>query len=371
MTTLQFADTHNLVAFLSKLAESEGFEQIVDFLNANPIRYALTISPIIYISRIEQFWATVKEGTDCLPNAAISEELTRMGSTNEVNNANVQVSTANSPISTVGTPNSTTNLSDATVYVFLTNQPNGSQLVHEDLEQIHEDDLEEMDLKWQLALLSIRTRMFFQKSGRKININESDTARYNNYMADDEVLTSMAFMAFSDSEFNKSEFNLENYKRGLAFLEEKLVFYKKNEVIFCKQLAVLKKDISYKDSEISMLKSELEKPKQEKESNQLKIENFDNASKSLDKLIGSQIPDKSRKGLGFVSYNVVPPPPTWLFLSPNLDLSNSGLEEFQQPEFEGYGPKTSKIVNENASNEVMESLEAPMVEKLVSRCEHQ
>ncbi|GKB61212.1 ribonuclease H-like domain-containing protein [Tanacetum coccineum] len=32
-------------------------------------------------------------------------------------------------------------------------QPNGSQLVHEDLEQIHEDDLEELDLKWQLALL--------------------------------------------------------------------------------------------------------------------------------------------------------------------------------------------------------------------------
>ncbi|GKG46120.1 hypothetical protein Tco_0498566, partial [Tanacetum coccineum] len=50
------------------------------------------------------------------------------------------------------------NLSDATVYVFLANQPNGSQLVHEDLEQIHEDDLEEMDLKWQLALLSMRAR---------------------------------------------------------------------------------------------------------------------------------------------------------------------------------------------------------------------
>ncbi|GJT28412.1 hypothetical protein Tco_0908687 [Tanacetum coccineum] len=114
MTTLQFADTHNLVAFLSKPAESEGFEQIVDFLNANPIRYALTINPTIYTSCIEQFWATVKvktvngevqlqalvdgkkiivteasvrrdlqlndeEGTDCLPNATIFEELTRMG----------------------------------------------------------------------------------------------------------------------------------------------------------------------------------------------------------------------------------------------------------------------------------------------------
>ncbi|GKB52159.1 hypothetical protein Tco_0902912, partial [Tanacetum coccineum] len=113
MTTLQFADTHNLVAFLSKPAESEGFEQIVDFLNANPIRYALTINPTIYTSCIEQFWATIKvktvngevqlqalvdgkkiivteayvrrdlqlddeEGTNYLPNATIFEELTRM-----------------------------------------------------------------------------------------------------------------------------------------------------------------------------------------------------------------------------------------------------------------------------------------------------
>ncbi|GJX15420.1 hypothetical protein Tco_0216252 [Tanacetum coccineum] len=119
-------------------------------------------------------------------------------------------------------------------------------------------------------------------------------------------------------------------------------------------------DISYKDSELSMLKSELEKFKQEKESNQLKIENFDNASKSLDKLIGSLITDKSRKGVGFVSYNVVPPPPTGLFSPPNLDLSYSGLEEFQQPEFEGYGPKTSKSVSEDIFNEVRESPDAPI-----------
>ncbi|GJW64933.1 hypothetical protein Tco_0116817 [Tanacetum coccineum] len=63
MTTLKFADTHNLVAFLAKPTESEGFEQIVDFLNANPIRYALTINPTIYTSCIEQFWATVKGET--------------------------------------------------------------------------------------------------------------------------------------------------------------------------------------------------------------------------------------------------------------------------------------------------------------------
>ncbi|GJX08230.1 hypothetical protein Tco_0196162 [Tanacetum coccineum] len=58
MTTLKFADTHNMVAFLSKPAKSDGFEQIVDFLNAQPIRYALTVNPTIYISCIEQFWST-------------------------------------------------------------------------------------------------------------------------------------------------------------------------------------------------------------------------------------------------------------------------------------------------------------------------
>ncbi|GJW72568.1 ribonuclease H-like domain-containing protein [Tanacetum coccineum] len=62
---------------------------------------------------------------------------------------------------------------------FIANTPNGSQLVHEDLVQIHKDDLEEMDLKWQLALLSMRTKRFFLKIGRKITINRSDTTGYD------------------------------------------------------------------------------------------------------------------------------------------------------------------------------------------------
>nr|GEU68088.1 ribonuclease H-like domain-containing protein [Tanacetum cinerariifolium] len=341
-------------------------------------------------------------------------------STNEVNTANgvstanTQASLSNTQASTASTQVSTANLKDATVYAFLASQPNMCQLVHEDLVRIHEGDLEEMNLKWQLALLSIRT-----KTGRKIIINGSDTAGYDKSKVEcfnchklghfareyrqlrnhdsrnrnqdnsrrtvnveenaSNVMVAINGAGFEWSiktlktqlddlriEFNKSEFNLATYKRGLASVEEQLVFYKKNEVIFCEQITILKRDNSYKDSKINMLKSELKKLKQEKESNQLKIENSDNASKSLEKLIESQIPDKSRKGVGFVSYNVVPPPPTGLFSPSKLDFSNSGLEEFQHPEFECYGPKTSNSVSEYISNEVKESTDAPLVKEMVS-----
>nr|GEZ23404.1 hypothetical protein [Tanacetum cinerariifolium] len=47
-----------MVAFLSKPTDSDGFKKIVDFLNAHPIRYALTVNPTIYIYCIEQFWST-------------------------------------------------------------------------------------------------------------------------------------------------------------------------------------------------------------------------------------------------------------------------------------------------------------------------
>ncbi|GKA46368.1 hypothetical protein Tco_0739251 [Tanacetum coccineum] len=97
----------------------------------------------------------------------------------QVSHASTQVSHASTQVSTASTQVSTVNLSDDTVYAFLASQPNGSQLVYEDHEQIHEDDIEEMDLKWQLALLSMRTRMFFHKTSRKITINRSDTAGYD------------------------------------------------------------------------------------------------------------------------------------------------------------------------------------------------
>ncbi|GJW75311.1 hypothetical protein Tco_0134681 [Tanacetum coccineum] len=114
MSNPKFAETHNLIAFLEKPKECDGFEQIIDFLNTSSIIYALTVNPTIYTSCIKQFWDTAKvqtineevqikalvdgkkvivtetsvrralhlkdaKGTDCLPTATIFVELERMG----------------------------------------------------------------------------------------------------------------------------------------------------------------------------------------------------------------------------------------------------------------------------------------------------
>ncbi|GJW06814.1 putative ribonuclease H-like domain-containing protein [Tanacetum coccineum] len=312
----------------------------------------------------------VKETTNSSLNSS-SQNLAFMlstSSTNEVNTA-YRVSTANTQVSTASTQVSTANLSDDTVYAFLASQPNGSQLVHEDLEQIHEDDLEEMDLKWQLALLSMRTRKFFQKTGRKITINGSDTAGYDKSKVECFNCHKLGHFAREC----RGPRNQDNMSRNQDSSRRTINV---EEISSKAMLAIDGAGFDWSfmaDEEVptditlmAFSNSELEKLKHEKESNQLKIENFDNAPKSLDKLIRSQIPNKSRKGLGFINYNGVPPPPTGLFSPLTLDLSNSSLEEFQQLEFERYGPKTSKSVSEDTSNEVRESPDASLVEELMS-----
>ncbi|GJU14296.1 hypothetical protein Tco_1142262 [Tanacetum coccineum] len=58
MADLKFVDQHNMIACLEKSEENTDFHQIVDFLSTCSINYALTVSPTIYASYIEQFWNT-------------------------------------------------------------------------------------------------------------------------------------------------------------------------------------------------------------------------------------------------------------------------------------------------------------------------
>nr|GEV33411.1 zf-CCHC domain-containing protein/DUF4219 domain-containing protein/UBN2 domain-containing protein [Tanacetum cinerariifolium] len=104
----------SVIAFLIKSDASEGFDQIIDFLNAQVIQYALMVNPTIYVLCIKQFWSSVSikrsndvvrlqalidrkkvvitedfirqalrlddaDGVDCLPNEEIFADLMRMG----------------------------------------------------------------------------------------------------------------------------------------------------------------------------------------------------------------------------------------------------------------------------------------------------
>nr|GFB07478.1 hypothetical protein [Tanacetum cinerariifolium] len=73
MAPLTFADAHNMVIFLTKSDASEGFDQIVDFLTVHTIQYTLLVNPIIYVSCIKQFWASVsiKKSNDAVKLQAL------------------------------------------------------------------------------------------------------------------------------------------------------------------------------------------------------------------------------------------------------------------------------------------------------------
>ncbi|GKG10149.1 ribonuclease H-like domain-containing protein, partial [Tanacetum coccineum] len=100
-------------------------------------------------------------------------------SINDANTAYSQVSAASLSVNTASPQVWTTSVSDSIVYAFMVKNPNGSNVLHQDLQQIHEDDLEAMELKWQLSFLSVRAKKYYHKTSKKIFINGNDIAGYD------------------------------------------------------------------------------------------------------------------------------------------------------------------------------------------------
>ncbi|GJU09382.1 hypothetical protein Tco_1131778 [Tanacetum coccineum] len=319
------------------------------------------------------------------------------------------------------------NLSDVVIWAFLANQPNNPQLAHEDLRQIHPDDLEEIDLRWQMAMLTMRAKRFLKNTSRKLTINGNESSSKKSRLQEQgkhkkdcawETSTSTALvscdglggydwsgqakegpnyalMAYSSSssdsevsnnsncsksclktvetlksqydqlhkDFKKSELMVLAYKSGLESVEEKLEVYKANESIYSQDIKVLKFEIECKDIAIRELRKKLEIAQKEKDGIQFNVDKFENASKSLNKLIESQIVDNCKKGLG---YNAVPPPYTGNFMPPTPDLSFTGLDEFvNKPVVE------NRKSDEEVSKVVRKSNDSPIIEDWVSDSEEE
>ncbi|GKD82749.1 hypothetical protein Tco_1349588, partial [Tanacetum coccineum] len=121
--------------------------------------------------------------------AFMSSSNNNTSSTNEAVNTTHEVSTASTQVNDANSTN-IDNLNDAVICAFFASQPNSPQLVHEDLQQFHPNDMEEMDLRWQMAMLTMRARRFLKNTERKLTVNGNETIGEGpNY----------ALMAFSSS----------------------------------------------------------------------------------------------------------------------------------------------------------------------------
>ncbi|GJS53206.1 ribonuclease H-like domain-containing protein [Tanacetum coccineum] len=284
---------------------------------------------------------------DLYNNLKIYEpEITGSSSTSQ-NPQNVAFVSSNSTNS-----NSSTNEADNTAY--------GVSAAHtqKDLEQIDPDDLEEMDLQWEMAMLTIRARRFIKRTGRKLDVNgqrvgfdRSKVECYNchknghfarecraprnqenrgrensrrtvtvetptenalvaqdgiggydwSYQAEEEHPTNYALMAYTSSgSSSSSDSEVDSCSKScLESVEARLAHYKKNESVFEESINVLNLEVKLRDNALVENKKKLEKAEKERDELKLTLEKFQNSSKYLNNLLESQVCDKFKTGLGY------------------------------------------------------------------------
>nr|GEV61087.1 hypothetical protein [Tanacetum cinerariifolium] len=163
-----------------------------------------------------------------------------------------------------------------------------------------------------------------------------------------------------------SKTNLYHYKLGLSQVEARLVEFKTQEIKFCEKIRGLEFDVKNKNTKIENLMHELEQVKKEKGCLDSKLTGFESASKDLDTLLGSQISDKNKEGLG---YSVVPPF-SQVYSPPKKDMSWTGLPEFADDTITDYSrhspsieSNTSDLQNSNSSVSELEESSNSVISK--------
>nr|GEV92515.1 putative ribonuclease H-like domain-containing protein [Tanacetum cinerariifolium] len=211
-----------------------------------------------------------------------------------------------------------------------------------------------MDLKWQMAMLTMRARRFLQRIGKNLGANRNtsigfdiskmecynchmirhfarecrsprdtrnkDTQRrnvpvetstsnalvsqcdgissYDWSFQEDEEPKNYALMAFTSSSSSSSDNEVASCSKAcLESVEARLVDYQQNENVFEKDIKLLKLDVLLRDNALVELRKKFETAKKERDELKLKLENFQTSSKNLSKLLASQITDKI--GLGY------------------------------------------------------------------------
>nr|GEX62347.1 hypothetical protein [Tanacetum cinerariifolium] len=217
--------------------------------------------------------------------AFISAEST--GSTNELNAA-YSVSTATGHSSQA---QGSSSYADKLMFSFFATQSNTSHLDNENLEQIDQDDLEEMNLKWQVAMLFMRVKRIYKKTGRKLEFNRKEPIGFDKTKVKCYNCHRRGHFArdcrSTRNSGNRSR-DVGNAGYGGRDNEEKATDF--TLMAF-----------TLNPSSSSSSNSKLDEALREKEDLKAKLENFETSSKNLTKLLDSQISAKVKTGLGYDS----------------------------------------------------------------------
>ncbi|GJU43256.1 ribonuclease H-like domain-containing protein [Tanacetum coccineum] len=229
------------------------------------------------------------------------------------------------------------------------------QLDHEDLEQLDEFDLEEMDLKWQVAMISMRMKKFYKKTGRKLQFDakesvgfdktkvecynchktghfarkcrtkgNQDSKRRNAWNSgnkdgrrsgkqeDSKALVTSCSKECKESyaklkklydeqraQLSDASIEIHAYTQGLKKVEAQLVAHQQGQLWYEEKIRFMKIDLDDKTDVLTYHKKLLAEAQKEKEDLKAKVEKWHNSSKNLGKLLNTQMSANDKFGLGY------------------------------------------------------------------------
>nr|GEW02047.1 ribonuclease H-like domain-containing protein [Tanacetum cinerariifolium] len=129
-------------------------------------------------NNLKVFQRDVKGTTASSSSTSQNRAFVSADNTRSTNNVSTAYS-ASSPSVSKSQKEGSASYTNEVIHSFFANQSSAPQLDYDDLEQKNDDDLEEMDLKWQVAMISVRIKKFHKRTGRKLQFDTRDTVGFD------------------------------------------------------------------------------------------------------------------------------------------------------------------------------------------------